>query len=279
MNAFRKIATLGTGVLALMAAAVMSAAQAPAPAAQTPVPPSPVAAPAQVLGNTSSPSAGSNFNGPAHLPPVAAAANASRTIAPYFTSATSAPKTPDADGFIQRWLLLEPIVKPNRTNTIFVGTYVRKTFATEYFPNQFTVVPHNGDKVTVGGQKLAWHALDSTNFNVKLFRFAYGLNKPTYGVIFWAVTVVDSPREMKNVRLAVGSNSASIWWLNGQDVVDLFDDRRMVMDDVVSKRLTLNKGKNVIRGAVINGPGMSDFCVRFIDEDGKPIKDLAVSLK
>ena len=57
-------------------------------------------------------------------------------------------------------------------------------------------------------QELAWHALDSTVFNVKLFRFAYGLNKPVYGVIFWAVTVVNSPREMTNVRMAVGSNSA-----------------------------------------------------------------------
>ena len=51
------------------------------------------------------------------------------------------------------------------------------------------------------------------------------------------------------------------------------------MDDCVSKRLTLNKGKNVIRGVVINGPGMSDFCVRFIDEDGKPIKDLTINLE
>jgi hypothetical protein len=47
---------------------------------------------------------------------------------------------------------------------------------------------------------------------------------------------------------------------------------------VVSKRLTLNQGKNVIRGAVINGPGLSDFCVRFIDENGDPIKDLTLSL-
>jgi hypothetical protein len=51
------------------------------------------------------------------------------------------------------------------------------------------------------------------------------------------------------------------------------------MDDCVSKRLTLNKGRNVIRGAVINGPGLSDFCVRFINEDGKPIKDLTLSLE
>jgi hypothetical protein len=204
-------------------------------------------------------------------------ADAPRSIAPYFTPATSIPKAPDKDGFLQRWLLLEPINKPNRTNTVFTGTYVRNTFNTEYFPNQFTVIPKDGDKVTAGNQELTWHALDSTTFNVKLFRFAYGLNKTTYGVIFWAVTVVNSPREMTNVRLAAGSNAASIWWVNGKEAVDLFDDRRMVMDDVVSKRLTLNKGRNILRGAVINGPGLSDFCVRFIDENGAPIKDINLS--
>jgi hypothetical protein len=197
-----------------------------------------------------------------------------RSIAPYFTPATSSAKAPDHEGFLQRWLLLEPINKPNRTNTVFTDTYVRNVMNTEYFPNQFTVIPQSGDKVTVASQELAWHALDSTNFNVKLFRFAYGLSKPTYGVIFWAVTVVNSPREIKNARMAVGSNSASMWWLNGEEAVGLFGDRRMVMDDCVSKRLTLNKGRNVIRGAVINGPGLSDFCVRFIDENGEPIKDI-----
>lgn len=175
-------------------------------------------------------------------------------------------------------MLLDPIVKPNRTNTVFTGTYVRDAFNTPYFPDQLTVLPHKGDKVTVAGQELAWHGLDSSRFDVKLFRFAYGLNKPKYGVLFWAVTIVNSPREMKNVRLAVGSNSASMWWLNGDDVADLFDDRRMVMDDVVSKPLTLKEGRNILRGAVINGPGLSDFCVRFVDEGGKPIKDLTQSL-
>ena len=207
-----------------------------------------------------------------------AAAASPRTLAPYFTAATSQPKAPDADGFLQRWMLLDPIVKPNRTNTVFTGTYVRDAFNTPYFPDQFTLLPHDGDKVTVAGQELAWHGLDSSRFDVKLFRFAYGLNKPTYGVLFWGVTVVNSPREMKNVHLAVGSNSASMWWLNGEDVADLFDDRRMVMDDVVSRRLTLKKGRNILRGAVINGPGLSDFCARFVDEDGNPIKDLTLSL-
>ena len=118
--------------------------------------------------------------------------------------------------------------------------------------------------------------MESTNFNVKLFRFAYGLRKQYYGVIFWAVTVINCPQELKNVRMAVGSNSASMWWLNGKEAVILSGDRRMVMDDGVSTRLTLNKGKNIIRGAVINGPGMSDFCVRFLDEKGVPIKNLTI---
>ena len=200
-------------------------------------------------------------------------------LAPYFTQATSAPKAPDKDGFLQRWLLLEPITKPIRSNIVFTDSWVRNQINMEYFPNQFTVIPHDGDKVTVDGQELAWHALDSTMFNVKLFRFADGVDKPTYGVLFWAVTVVDSPREMKDVRLAVGSNSASMWWFNGKEAVDLFGDRRMVMDDCVSKRLTLKQGRNVIRGAVLNGPGMSDFCVRFIDDKGDPIKDLTINLE
>ena len=202
-----------------------------------------------------------------------------RSLAPYFTAATSSPKAPDTEGFLQRWLLLEPINKPNRSNTVFTDSYIRKAFATEYFPSLVTVAPHDGDKVTVAGQELTWHALDAAHFNVKLFRFAYGLNKQTYGVLFWAVTVVNSPREMKDVRIAVGSNSASMWWLNGNEVVILSGDRRMVMDDCVSKRLTLNRGRNVIRGAVINGPGLSDFCVRFIDENGEPIRDLTINLE
>jgi hypothetical protein len=208
-----------------------------------------------------------------------AAPDNARSIAPYFTPATSSPKAPDADGFLQRWLLLEPINKSLRSNAGFTNSYVRGAITNEYFTNQFTVVPRDGDKVTVADTELAWHALDSSNFNVKLFRFAYGLNKPSYGVLFWAVTVVDSPREMRNVRLAVGSNSASMWWVNGQEAVGLFGDRRMVMDDCVSKRLTLNKGRNIIRGAVINGPGLSDFCARFIDENGDPVKDITLSLE
>jgi hypothetical protein len=199
-------------------------------------------------------------------------------LAPHFVPASAAPKAPDADGFLQRWLLLEPIVKPNRTNTGFTGSYVRRELNPATFPGRFTAIPRDGEAARVPAAP-RWHALDATGFDVKLFNLAQGLGKPTYGVIFWAVTVVNSPRELTGVRLAVGSNSASRWWVNGAEAADLFDDRRMEQDDVVSRPLTLRKGRNVIRGAVINGPGLSDFCVRFLDADGKPIRDITLDVK
>jgi hypothetical protein len=45
----------------------------------------------------------------------------------------------------------------------------------------------------------------------------------------------------------------------------------------MSKRLTLKKGRNILRGAVINGPGMSDFCVRFVDANGQPLTNLSIT--
>ncbi len=205
-----------------------------------------------------------------------------RSITTHFTLATKTPLAPDAKGFIRRWLVLEPIDKPNRGNTVFIDSYLRTNFGKEYFPNQMTIMPKHGDVVTAttdagAKQQLKWYALDSKMFNFKLFRFSYAVNKPQYSVLFWMVTVINAPEEIKNVRMSVGSNSASMWWLNGQEALLMSGDRRMVADDATSKRLTLKKGKNIVRGAVINGPGMSDFCVRFVDEKGQPVKNITIT--
>ena len=197
-----------------------------------------------------------------------------RGPAPSLVSPGSAPKAPDAAGFLQRWLVFEPIrVAPQLTDSA-VQAVVKK----EYFPNQFTVIPHDGDTVTVGDESLTWHAVDTIGYNVNLFHFAYALNKPTSNVLFWAITVVEAPRDLPNVRLAIGSNAASIWWLNGQEVIGIYNDRQTVIDDGVSKRLTLKKGPNVIRAAIVNAGGATDFCARFLDEDDNPIKGVVVKL-
>ena len=155
---------------------------------------------------------------------------------------------------------------------------MQTTVKTEHFPNQLTVMPRDGDKMTVGDAELAWHAVDTIGYNVNLFHFAYALNKPTSNVLFWAVTIVNAPRELSGVRLAIGSNAASVWWVNGKEVIGIYNDRQTVIDDGVSKRLTLSKGRNVVRAAIVNGGGATDFCARFLDREDRPVKDITVSL-
>ena len=90
------------------------------------------------------------------------------------------------------------------------------------------------------------------------------------------LTTVEAPEDLQNVRLAIGSNAASRWWLNGVPVIALNDDRQSVIDDGVSKRLSLRKGRNVIRAAIVNGGGATDFCARFLDENDLPIQRFKV---
>ena len=203
----------------------------------------------------------------------AASEIAAQIPASTLTTPASLEKAPNADGFIQRWLLLEPIGASGLTDSA-VQAAVKK----EYFPDQFTVIPRDGDKVTVGGAELTWHAVDTLNYNVNLFHFARAQGKKTSDVLFWAVTVINCPREMRDVRLAIGSNAASVWWVNGKEVVGIYGDRQTVVDDGISKRLTLNKGPNVVRAAIVNGGGATDFCARFLDAEDRPLKEITVSL-
>jgi hypothetical protein len=222
----------------------------------------------------------------------------------YFTLAMTSSARPDSQGFIRRWLMLDPISKKNMSNRVFTDSYTREAIMQQYFPGQFTAVPKDGDveKVTMEYQppvdltsnrpsaqaaeegkmvkaNLYWHALDSDHFFLKLFRFATGLDKTRYGVIFWYVTVINCEEEMKDVRLAVGSNCGSMWWLNGEEVAFIATDRHMAVDGTTSKKVTLHKGKNILRGCTINGIGMSECCARFLDASGKPITNYTITLE
>ena len=191
-------------------------------------------------------------------------------LEPYFSIPAKAAVCPDEQGFIRRWTLLEPIDHPNRTNTVFVDSYIREHLDDGWNKDGFEA-PEDGDRTKVKDTDLTWHTLDSKLFNIKLYRYAVGTETGRYGLIFRAVTVIDVPEDIENVRLAAGSNSASMWWIDGEEALILSGDRRMVMDDGASRRITLKKGRHVITGAVINGPGMSDFCLRFIDGKGNPV--------
>ena len=111
----------------------------------------------------------------------------------YFSTPVEDTVQPDDKGFIRRWLLLEPISKPNRTNTVFVDSYLRANLDTGWNKGDFEVPadgqvekmdvefqapvdmsagrprnPFEAPEIKIVKAKLTWHALDSKLFNVKL---------------------------------------------------------------------------------------------------------------
>src|SRR5579863_9530406 len=82
--------------------------------------------------------------GSALLTMAAATGAAAQDFGPTLAKPAGTQKAVGADGFIPRWLLLEPIHSTGLTEAI-----VRAEVKKEYFPNQFTVIPKDGDKVTI----------------------------------------------------------------------------------------------------------------------------------
>ena len=197
-----------------------------------------------------------------------------RLPAPSLMHPSGASRPVDTRGFIHRWLVLEPISVSGPLTESAVETALQSAA----LPEPFTMLPRDGDVVDRNGP-LRWHAVESKAYNLNLYHFAWALSKPTSNVLFWVVTTVEVPVEMHDVRLAIGSNSASHWWLNGESVIAIYGDRQTVIDDGVSKRVTLRKGRNVIRAAIVNGGGATDFCARFLDAGDQPITAVSVSLQ
>jgi hypothetical protein len=134
--------------------------------------------------------------------PAAPRCRLARPPAPSLARPASPARAANADGFIQRWLILEPIRVPGQLTESAVRTAVEKDF-----PVPATPLPGDGQTLKIGDSELAWHAVDTVNYNVNLYHFAYALNKPTSNVLFWAVTVVNAPREE---MVGCGSPSAVI---------------------------------------------------------------------
>jgi hypothetical protein len=205
---------------------------------------------------------------------VSAQENAPRPPAATLVRAQGASLPVDSRGFIHRWWVLEPAPVPGR----LTEAAVEEALKLAALPAGATAPKAEGSIVAVNGAPLVWHALDTTLYDVNLYHFAWALSMPTSNVLFWVETTIDSPREMTHVRLAIGSNAASRWWVNDEAVIALNDDRQAVIDDGVSRRITLRQGRNVIRAAIINGGGATDFCARFLDENDRPVTGLRAAL-
>jgi len=94
----------------------------------------------------------------------------------------------------------------------------------------------------------------------------------------YAVTYLIADAEQKDVTLQMGSNDQAKIYVNGKQVVKNETARGIDKDQDKSEPLTLKKGVNVVRAAIINAGGATDFCARFLDANARPIAGLTIDL-
>lgn len=181
----------------------------------------------------------------------------------------------DSEGFLMNWVVLEPI---SLTGLQHNETGVRAVITRDDLKEAMNALPKAGDKLNIGDTGYEWHFRGPTNYVLSLTGFASEFHKPVVNEVFCGVAYVTSPEDMKDARLAIGSDDDSVWWVNGKEVIAAYGVRQTSVDDNVSKRLLLKKGVNIVRFAVIQGDGPSDCCARFYDAGQRPITNLTVSL-
>jgi hypothetical protein len=167
------------------------------------------------------------------------------------------------DGFLTIWLLLAPIpMDKDQTGADALGK--------EQLKDEAKLQPKAGDKVTIGGKELVWKKYQCKDSS---FDFNAFLDKVTEDSVGYAVCYIHAPAELKNIQLKTGSDDQAKIYLNGKEVFK-YDEARPLEIDEDTTEVTLNKGVNVLVFKVVNEKEDWTGCARFMDKDGKVIRDL-----
>jgi hypothetical protein len=182
---------------------------------------------------------------------------------------------PDDEGFIRSWVLLEPIPLGDTANNHEEDTQ-KPMFNKQYFDGQKDGMPQDGDKVKVDAKEATWHAHAASDYAIDFEKIAADASKEPTNALYLGVAYIMVEEQKDGVKLAIGSDDSSVWWLNGNEVIRVYAGRGVDKDQDQAENLSLKKGLNVLRFAVINGDGPAGACARFFDKGGSPIKELTV---
>ncbi len=177
---------------------------------------------------------------------------------------------PRSDGFIRDWLVLLPIQLPSDADGA-------EAINKNQIPDEGMLKPKAGDKVTVSGKEFTWKKIKTSDYFIDLNGI---LNTQTEKTVGYAVTYVHSETERDNLDLKMGSNDQGKVYLNGKLLLKTTEPRTLEMDNDAARKITLNKGVNVVVFKIFNEGG-SDWqgCLRFTDANGKPVTNLGIRLE
>jgi hypothetical protein len=170
------------------------------------------------------------------------------------------------DGFITTWLLLAPIpLEKGQSGAEAVGKQQLK--------NEAKLQPKAGDKAKVGGKELVWKKHQAKEY---YFDFNAFLGKQTEDCVGYAVCYIHADKELKDIKLKIGSDDQARVYMNGKEVLKHEEDRPLEADEDTAE-VTLRKGVNVLVFKVVNEKEDWSGCARFTDKDDKAIKSLKVT--
>jgi hypothetical protein len=170
------------------------------------------------------------------------------------------------DGFITTWLILAPI-------PLEEGQRGAAALDRDQVKNEAQLRPQAGDKAVVGGKELTWRVCRAKE---DFFDFNDFLGKQTEDSVGYAVCYIHAPDEMKEIPLKTGSDDQAKIYLNGTAVLKQEMDRPLETDEDTTE-VTLRKGVNVFVFKVVNESEDWSGCARFMDKDGKLIKNFKVT--
>jgi hypothetical protein len=174
---------------------------------------------------------------------------------------------PQAQGFLQTWLLLLPL--PFASGESGAQALDRPQLADEA-----QLRPRLGDRALVGGRPSLWQEYRSPkavlDFNAVLGRVAERS-------VAYAVCYIESDRARDGLWLQLGSDDQARVNLNGREIYRYRQTRTLVTLDTVGP-VGLKRGINVLLLKVANETGQWEGCARLVDDAGRPVEGLRVKL-
>ena len=177
---------------------------------------------------------------------------------------------PDKEGFIRDWLVLASIQLESDADGA-------QAIEKNQIPNEGMLKPKAGDKVTVNGKEMTWKKVKAKDYYLDLNGI---VNQQTEKTVGYAVCYVRAEEERKDLDLKMGSNDQGKVFLNGKLLLKTSEPRTLEQDNDAARKITLNKGVNVIVFKIFNEGG-SDWqgCLRFTEASGKPVTNLVLALE
>lgn len=175
---------------------------------------------------------------------------------------------PDSDGYIRNWLMLAPIA-------IRDGETCADALLKDLIPQESTLRPKAGDKVTVGGKELSWRAVTAATNYVDFNETLKSINDHVAGYV---VTYVECDADTPDVVMAVASNDQGRIYFNGIDIY-AFTEARPLLLDADKGKVTLKKGTNVIVFKITNEQNSWQGAMRLLDKSGAPLKQIRIKLQ